>query len=148
MSLRSQLETDMKAAMRARDNEKRDAIRYVLSAVKNAEIDKRAELTPDEEVKLIRSQVKQRQDSIEQFRSGGREDLAAKEESQVAILEKYLPQQMPDEELREFVMQGVAETGATGPKDMGKVMGALNPKTDGRVDGRRLSAAVRDVLAG
>jgi uncharacterized protein YqeY len=148
MSLRSQLETDMKAAMRARDNEKRDAIRYVLSAVKNAEIDKRAELTPDEEVKLIRSQVKQRQDSIEQFRSGGREDLAAKEESQVAILEKYLPQQMSDEELREFVMQGVAETGATGPKDMGKVMGALNPRTDGRVDGRRLSAAVRGALAG
>lgn len=148
MSLRSQLETDMKAAMRARDNERRDAIRYVLSAVKNAEIDKRAELTPDEEVKLIRSQVKQRQDSIEQFRSGGREDLAAKEESQVAILEKYLPQQMSDEELWEFVKQGIAETGAEGPKDMGKVMGALNPRTGGRVDGKRLSSAVRDALAG
>jgi uncharacterized protein YqeY len=148
VSLRSQLETDMKAAMRARDNEKRDAIRYVLSAVKNAEIDKRAELTPDEEVKLIRSQVKQRQDSIEQFRSGGREDLAAKEESQVTILEKYLPQQMSDEELREFVKQGIAEIGAEGPKDMGKVMGTLNPRTGGRVDGKRLSSVVRDALAG
>ncbi len=148
MSLRSQLETDMKAAMRARDNEKRDAIRYVLSAVKNAEIDKRAELTPDEEVKLIRLQVKQRQDSIEQFRSGGREDLAAKEESQVTILEKYLAQQMSDEELREFVKQGIAETGAEGPKDMGKVMGILNPRTGGRVDGKRLSSVVRDALAG
>ena len=148
MSLRTQLENDMKAAMRARDNEKRDAIRYVLSAVKNAEIDKRSELTPDEEVKLIRSQVKQRQDSIEQFRSGGREDLAAKEESQVRILEKYLPQQMSDEELNEFVKKGIEETGAEGPQDMGKVMGALTSKTDGRVDGRRLSAAVRDALAG
>ena len=148
MSLKTELEADMKSAMRARDNETRDAIRYVLSAVKNAEIDKRADLTPDEEIKLIRSQVKQRQDSIEQFRSGGREDLAAKEESQVRILEKYLPQQMSDEELQEFVKQGVVETGAEGPKDMGRVMGALSSKADGRVDGRRLSAAVRDALSG
>lgn len=148
MSLKSRLETDMKAAMRARDAETRDAIRYVLSAVKNAEIEKRSELTADEEIKLIRSQVKQRQDSIEQFRSGGRDDLAAKEESQVKILEKYLPQQMSDDELVEFVRQGIAEVGAEGPKDMGKVMGALSGKADGRVDGRRLSSAVRDALAG
>lgn len=147
MSLRKQLETDMKEAMRARDNERRDAIRYVLSAVKNAEIDKRAELSPDEEVKLIRSQVKQRQDSIDQFRSGGREDLAEKEESQVRILEGYLPQQMSDEELDEFVKQGVAESGAEGPNDMGKVMGLLSGRSQGRVDGRRLSTAVRNALA-
>lgn len=148
MSLRTQLESDVKDAMRARDNERRDALRYVLSAVKNAEIDKREELTPDEEMKLIRTQVKQRQDSIEQFRSGGRDDLAAKEESQVRILEEYLPQQMSDEELTEFVKQGVTEAGAEGPKDMGKVMGLLNNKAEGRVDGRRLSSAVRDALAG
>lgn len=147
MSLRKQLETDMKEAMRARDNERRDAIRYVLSAVKNAEIDKRAELSPDEEVKLIRTQVKQRQDSIDQFRSGGREDLAEKEESQVRILEGYLPQQMSDEELDEFVKQGVAESGAEGPNDMGKVMGLLSGRSQGRVDGRRLSTAVRNALA-
>jgi len=146
MSLKSQLESDMKDAMRARENETRDAIRYVLSAVKNAEIDKKGELSEEEELKLIRSQVKQRMDSIEQFRAGGREDLAAKEESQVRILEKYLPQQMSDEELEAFVRQGIEETGAEGPKDMGKVMGTLNKKTDGRVDGKRLSTAVRSAL--
>jgi uncharacterized protein YqeY len=148
MSLKSQLEADMKAAMRARDSETRDAIRYVLSALKNAEIDRRGELTEEEELKLIRSQVKQRMDSIEQFRNGGREDLAAKEESQVKILEQYLPQQMSDEELERFVRQGIDEIGAAGPQDMGKVMGALNKTAEGRVDGRRLSTAVRNALAG
>lgn len=147
MSLKSQLESDMKDAMRARENETRDAIRYVLAAVKNAEIAKKGELSEEEELKLIRAQVKQRVDSIEQFRNGGREDLAAKEESQVKILEKYLPQQMSDEELDGFVRQGIEETGAEGPKDMGKVMGALNKKSDGRVDGKRLSTAVRNALA-
>jgi uncharacterized protein len=147
MSLKTQMEADVKAAMKARDAETRDAIRYVLSAVKNAEIDKRAELTPEEELKLIRSQVKQRQDSIEQFRAGGREDLAEKEESQVRILERYLPQQMEDDELDQFVKAGIAEAGAEGPKDMGKVMGILTPRSEGRVDGKRLSTAVRNALA-
>lgn len=148
MSLRTQLENAMKDAMRARENEKRDALRYVLAALKNAEIEKRGELSEEDELKLLRSQVKQRQDSIEQFRAGAREDLAAKEESQVRILEHYLPQQMSDEELETFVRQGIDEIGAEGPKDMGKVMGALNKKADGRVDGRRLSTAVRNALAG
>jgi uncharacterized protein len=150
MSLRAQMEEDMKAAMRARDTETRDALRYVLSAVKNAEIDKRAELTEEEELRLLRTQVKQRQDSIDQFRKGGREDLAEKEEAQVRILERYLPQQMSDEELDEFVRAGIAEAGAESPKDMGKVMGLLSAKAkaEGRVDGRRLSTAVRDALAG
>lgn len=138
----------MKAAMKARDTETRDAIRYVLSAVKNAEIEKRGELTEEEELKLIRSQVKQRQDSIEQFRAGGRDDLAEKEQAQVAILERYLPQQMSDEELEAFVREGIAEAGAESPKDMGKVMGLLTPRSQGRVDGRRLSTAVRNALAG
>jgi uncharacterized protein len=97
---------------------------------------------------LIRSQVKQRQDSIEQFRAGGREDLAEKEESQVRILERYLPQQMDDQELDQFVKAGIAEAGAEGPKDMGQVMGLLTPRSEGRVDGRRLSTAVRNALAG
>jgi len=145
--LRARLETDMKQAMRDKDTETRDALRYVLAMVKNAEIDKRSPLTPDEEIALLRTQVKQRQDSIEQFRNGGRDDLAAREESQVAIIERYLPQQMSDEELAAFVQAGIAQAGATGPKDMGKVMGALNRQAAGRVDGRRLSAAVKDALA-
>lgn len=148
MSLREQLTADMKTAMKSRDTETRDLIRYVLSAIKNAEIEQKGELSEEEELKVIRAQVKQRQDSIEQFRSGGRDDLAEKEESQVRILERYLPQQMSDEELDAFVKQGIADAGAEGPKDMGKVMGALTKKADGRVDGRRLSTAVRNALAG
>jgi uncharacterized protein YqeY len=147
MSLRQRLEADMKEAMKARDAERRDAIRYVLSVVKNAEIDKRRDLNEDEEVQLLRTQVKQRQDAIEQFRNGGRDDLAEREASQVALIETYLPQQMSDDELAAFVRQGLEETGAQGPKDMGKVMGLLNKRSEGRVDGRRLSAAVRDALA-
>ncbi len=146
-SLRTLLEQDMKQAMRDKENEKRDAIRYILAMVKNVEINKRAPLTPEEEIGVLRSQIKQRQDSIEQFRNGGREDLAAKEASQVAILEKYLPQQMDDEELAAFVRQGVLDAGAASPKDMGKVMGLLNKRSDGRADGRRLSSAVKAALA-
>ncbi len=146
MSLRQRLEADMKEAMKARDNERRDAVRYVLSAVKNAEIEKRGELSEQEEIALIRTQVKQRQDSIEQFRNGGRDDLAEREASQVTLLETYLPQQMTDDELKEFVRNGIAESGAEGPKDLGKVMGLLSKTADGRVDGRRLSSAVRDAL--
>lgn len=145
-SLRTLLEQDMKQAMRDKENEKRDAIRYILAMVKNVEIDKRAPLTPEEEIGVLRSQIKQRQDSIEQFRNGGREDLAAKEASQVAILEKYLPQQMDNEELAAFVRQGVLDAGAASPKDMGKVIGLLNKRSDGRADGRRLSSAVKAAL--
>lgn len=146
-SLRARLEADVRQAMRDKDTETRDALRYVLAMVKNAEIDRRTALTEAEEIALLRSQVKQRQDSIEQFRGGGREDLAAREEAQVAIIERYLPQQMSDDELAAFVQSGIAEAGAAGPKDMGKVMSLLNPRAAGRVDGRRLSAAVKDALA-
>jgi uncharacterized protein YqeY len=148
MSLRARLEADMKEAMRARDTEGRDTIRYVLSALKNAEIDKRSGLSEEDELKLIRSQVKQRQDSIEQFRAGGRDDLAEREEAQVRIIERYLPQQMDDAELEAFVRAGIEEAGAESPKDMGKVMGLLTARAEGRVDGKRLSSAVRNALAG
>lgn len=148
MTLQEQLSADVKQAMKDRDNELRDTLRFLLSAVKNAEIDKRGPLTDDEELALLRTQAKQRQDSIEQYRAGGRDDLADREAAQLAILERYLPQQMSDDELAAFVQAGVAETGAAGPKDMGKVMGLLNGRSEGRVDGRRLSAAVRAALAG
>ncbi|MGB3327672.1 MAG: GatB/YqeY domain-containing protein [Thermomicrobiales bacterium] len=146
-ALRARLEADMKQAMRDRDNETRDAVRYILAMVKTAEIDKRSPLTEEEGIALLRTQVKQRQDSIEQFRNGGRDDLADREEAQVTIIERYLPQQMTDDELAAFVMQGIAEAGATTPKDMGKVMGLLNRQANGRVDGRRLSAVVKEALA-
>lgn len=147
MTIRQQMESDLKTAMRERDVERRDALRYVISAFKYEEINTRKPLTADDELRLVRQQVKQRQDSIEQFRSGDREDLAEKEELQLRILEAYLPQQMSDEELATFVFNGIAEVGPTGQKDMGKVMAVLNKQTDGRVDGRRLSTAVKDALA-
>ncbi len=147
-SLREQLSNDLKQAMKDRDVELRDTIRFILSAVKNVEIDKRSPLTPEEEISLLRTQAKQRRDSIDQFRAGGRDELADREASQLAILERYLPQQMSDDELAAFVKEGIAAAGAEGPKDMGKVMGLLNKRAEGRVDGRRLSTAVRESLAG
>ncbi len=146
-SLREQLSSDLKQAMKDRDVELRDTIRFILSAVKNVEIDKRSPLTPEEEISLLRTQAKQRRDSIDQFRAGGRDELADREASQLEILERYLPQQMTDDELESFVREGIAEAGAAGPKDMGKVMGLLNKRAEGRVDGRRLSTAVRESLA-
>lgn len=147
-SLKDRLQADMMAAMRAREADKRDALRYLLSGVKTQEIDKRAPLTETEEIAWLKTSAKQRRDSIELFRQGGREDLALREESQLEVLKSYLPQQMSDEELTAFVNQGIAEVGAASPKDMGKVMGLLNPRSEGRVDGKRLSSAVRDALAG
>ena len=147
-SLKDRLQADMMAAMKAREADKRDALRYLLSGVKNQEIDKRAPLTEAEEIAWLRTSAKQRRDSIEMFRQGGREDLAGREESQLEVLESYLPQQMSDEELAAFVKAGIEETGASSPKDMGKVMGLLNPRSEGRVDGKRLSTAVKDALSG
>ena len=147
-SLRDLLSNDLKQAMKDRDVELRDTIRFILSAVKNVEIDKRSPLSPEEEIALLRTQAKQRQDSIEQFRAGGRDELADREMAQLAILERYLPQQMNDEELAEFVRSGVDEVGASGPKEMGKVMGILSKRADGRVAGKRLSSAVQAALAG
>lgn len=148
LSLHEQLSNDLKQAMKDRDVELRDTIRFILSAVKNVEIDKRSPLTSEEEISLLRTQAKQRRDSIDQFRAGGRDELADREASQLAILERYLPQQMSDDEVAAFVKQGIADAAAEGPKDMGKVMGLLNKRAEGRIDGRRLSTAVRESLAG
>lgn len=146
-SLRAQLERDLKQAMKDRDNARRDAVRYLLAAVKNEEIEQRHPLTQQDEVTLLRQQARQRQEAIEQFHAGGRDDLEQRERGQLTIIEHYLPHQMSDDELAAFVENGIAETGASAPKDMGKVMGVLSKRAEGRVDGRRLSAAVRQALA-
>lgn len=147
MSIREQMDADLKTAMKARDTETRDVLRYAISAMKYQEIETKADLSEDEQLKVLRQQIKQRQDSIEQFTTGGREDLVEKEQIQLSILEKYLPQQMSDEDLAKLVADGIAEVGAEGPKDMGKVMGLLKQKAGDGVDGRRLSTAVKDALA-
>src|SRR5690606_25555832 len=102
-SLKERLQDDLKAAMRAKEVDRRDTVRLLISEVKKKEIDLKRELEPADEIQLLQGQAKQRRDSIEQFRAGGREDLVAKEEGQLAIIESYLPQQMTDEELAAFV---------------------------------------------
>lgn len=146
-SLKSRLQDDLKKAMMSKDAPRRDAIRLLVSDVKSREIDLRRELTPDEEIRLLQTQAKQRTEAIEQFRKGGREDLVEKDQHQLQVIESYLPQQMSDEELEAFVNDGIAQIGADGPKDMGKVMGHLSKESNGRVDGRRLSEAVRNKLS-
>jgi uncharacterized protein len=146
-SLRQRLEDDLKTAMKAGDLVARETIRFTLAAIKNAEIEKRGPLSPDDELALLQRETKRRADSIDQFRTGKREDLVAKEEAQLAVLQRYLPAAMSDDELTSLVSTVIAETGAAGPKDMGRVMPVLLQRVAGRADGRRVSAAVRDALA-
>src|SRR5688572_20328911 len=114
-SLRQRLEDDLKTAMKAGDQVGRETIRFTLAAIKNAEIDKRGPLSPDDEIALLQRETKRRADSIDQFRAGKREDLVAKEEAQLAILQRYLPAAMTDEELATLVSSVVADVGASGP---------------------------------
>ncbi|HEV2128719.1 MAG TPA: GatB/YqeY domain-containing protein [Thermomicrobiales bacterium] len=145
-SLKERLTEDMKTAMREKDTARRDTVRLLVSEVKKKEIDLGHGLHAAEELQLLQSQAKQRRDSIEQFRQGGREDLVAREQAQLEVIESYLPQQMTDEELDEFIGEGIAQSGAQDPKDMGKLMGLLSKSSGGRVEGRRLSDAVRHRL--
>ena len=144
--LRQRLEEDLKQAMKSGDQTARDTIRYTLSALKNAEIDKRGPLSPEEATALLQRETKRRGDSIDQFRAGKRDDLVAREEAQLAVVRRYLPAAMSDEELSALIVTAIAETGASGPKDMSKVMPLVLSQSGGRADGRRVSAAVREAL--
>jgi uncharacterized protein len=145
--VRQRLEEDLKSAMRAGDTVSRDAIRYILSAVKNAEIDARGSDAPADSVAALRRLGKQLTDAIEQYQAAGRQDLADHEAAQLAVLKRYLPAELSDEELDALVAATVAETGATGPKDMGRIMPVALQRVAGRADGRRVSAAVKAALA-
>lgn len=147
LATRQRLEEDLKSAMRAGDTTTRDAIRYLLSAVKNAEIDARGTGAAADPDAALRKVAKQLSDAIDQYRAAGRDDLADHESAQLDVLKRYLPQEMSDEDLRAAVAAAIAETGATGPREMGKVMPAALAKTSGRADGRRVSAAVKDALS-
>ena len=147
-TLRQRLEADMKTAMRAGDAPARDAVRYILAAVKNAEIERRGALAPADEQAVLRRIGKQLADAVEQYRAGNREDLAQREQAQLEIVQRYLPAELSDDELGALAAAIVAELGASAPKDMGKVMPVLIERAAGRADGRRLSAAARDALAG
>ena len=148
MTIRERLQEDLKTAMRERDDNARDTIRYILSAIKNAEIDQRGELSQADAIAVLQKQAKQRQEAIEQFRAGQRADLAEREEAQLAVLKRYLPAELTDDEVLDLTREVVTETGASTMKDMSKVMPVLMQRAAGRADGRRLSAAVKTVLAG
>ncbi len=147
MALREKLNEDMKAAMKAREAEKLGALRLLLAAVKQREIDERITLDDAAVVSVVEKMIKQRKDSISQFEKGARQDLADKEKFEVAILEVYLPQQLSQAEVDAIIADAVAATGAKSPADMGKVMGVVKPKLAGRADMGKVSALVKAKLA-
>ena len=148
MSIKDLLTEDMKQAMKDKESGKLrlSVIRMARANIKNIEIDEKRELNDDEVLAVLMKEVKMRQDSLEEFTKAGREELVEQAKQEIAILRKYLPEQLSDEELRALVEEAVAETGAAGPKDMGKVMAALMPKTKGRADGKRINTMVRELL--
>ena len=149
MSLKTQLMDDMKAAMKAKEEGKAKlaVIRMVRAAIKQAEIDGKKELDDNDIMALISKEVKMRRDSIDEFKKGNRDDLVAKNEAEIEVLMAYLPEQLSEAEVRALVEEAIAATGASTPKDMGKVMGALMPKVKGRADGKMVNAIVKELLA-
>jgi len=146
MGLRETIDTDIKNALKSGAKDKLSALRMLSAALKNKQIDKRRLLTEEEIVESVRSLIKQRKDSIELFAKGGRQDLVDKETAEVAVLEVYLPKQLTPEELEVMVRDAVAQTGAQGAKDMGKVMKAIIPLVGGRADGKLISELVKKTL--
>ena len=148
MSLKDQITEDMKTAMRAKDSERLGTIRLLLAAVKQKEIDERVVLDDAAVVAIVDKLIKQRKDSIEAFQKAERKDLADKEAAELLVLQAYLPTRLSLEEVTAEVRAIVAELGATGPGDMGKVMGAVKAKLAGKADMGQVSAAVKAALAG
>ncbi|HWR97311.1 MAG TPA: GatB/YqeY domain-containing protein [Candidatus Methanoperedens sp.] len=146
MSLREQLEGGLKEAMKSGDRVAVAAIRLSLSEIKNAVIDKRRPLEDNEVVNILRSGVKKRQESIEMFTKGGRQDLVDKETAELKVIERFLPAGLPAAELEALVDAAIAETGAASMKDIGKVMKAVLPKVAGRADGAEINKLVRSKL--
>jgi hypothetical protein len=148
MPLKEQLNSDLREALRSGDEHRKAALRMVLAALHNAEIEARAELDEGAILGVLTKEVKQRRESIEEFRKGHREDLVAREEAQLAVIQPYLPQQMTREEIIEAARNVIAEVGARGPSDKGKVMPVLINQLRGRADGREINAVVTELLAG
>jgi len=147
MALREKLNEDMKTAMKAREQAKLDALRLLLAAVKQREVDERITLDDAAVVSVIEKMIKQRKDSIAQFEKAQRQDLADKEKFEIAVIEAYMPKQLSPAEVEAIVAEAVASTGAKSPADMGKVMGAVKAKLAGRADMGKVSALVKAKLA-
>jgi uncharacterized protein YqeY len=146
--LSARIESAMRDAMRARDERRTQTLRMAMAAAHNLRIAKGRELTDDEVIDVLGTQVKQRRESIAVFRDAGREERAAAEEAEAAILAEFLPAQLSPDEIAALARDAIAETGATSAADVGRVMGRLAPQTRGRADGRTVSDIVRRLLAG
>ncbi|MBN3857419.1 MULTISPECIES: GatB/YqeY domain-containing protein [unclassified Paraburkholderia] len=146
MSLKDRINDDMKAAMRARESERLATIRLLLAAIKQREVDERVTLDDAGITAVIDKMIKQRKDSISQFEAAARTDLVEKEQAELAVLATYMPEQLSDAEIAAEVQAAVAEVGAAGPQDMGKVMGVLKPKLAGRADMTAVSGLVKAAL--
>lgn len=148
MALREQLNEDVKAAMKAREQARLDSLRLLLSAVKQREVDERITLDDAGVISVVEKMIKQRKDSISQFEKGARQDLADKEKFEISVLEAYLPQQLSAAEVDAIIAEAVASVGAKSPADMGKVMGIVKPKLAGRADMGKVSGLVKAKLTG
>ncbi len=146
-SLKDRITEDMKSAMRAKQSDRLGAIRLLLAAIKQKEVDERVAVDDGAVLGIIEKLIKQRNDSIEQFDKAGRTDLAGKERAELQLLKEYLPQQMSDAELAAAIDAAIAESGATGPQAMGKAMALLKPRIAGRADMGKASALVKQRLA-
>ena len=148
MSLKVRITDDMKTAMRAKETARLGTIRLLLAAVKQKEVDDRAELDDAAISSIVEKLIKQRKDSISQFQAAGRDDLVAAEQAELAVLQAYLPEQLSAAEVEAAVLAAIAEANATSPKDMGKVMTLLKPRLAGRTDMGEVSAVIKARLAG
>ncbi len=147
MSLKQQITEDMKAAMRAKETARLGAIRLLLAAMKQREVDERIELTDADVVAIIEKMLKQRRDSISQYKAANRQDLVDVEELEVSILQTYMPQQLGEADIIAAIAEAIAATGAAGPQDMGKVMGVVKPKLAGRADMGKVSGLIKAQLS-
>ncbi|MBU7005899.1 GatB/YqeY domain-containing protein [Phosphitispora fastidiosa] len=148
MSLKQTLTEDMKAAMKARESGKKrlSVIRMVISSLKNAEIDKRAELSEDEVIEVLSREVKKRKDAREEYERAGRQDIADGLRDEIDILMNYLPEQMSEAEIRRLVKEVIDEVKPSGPREMGKVMGKLMPVVKGKADGKLVNLIVKEMI--
>jgi hypothetical protein len=147
MNLRNQINNDVKEAMKAKDTKKRDALRLLTSAFKQIEVDERKELSDEDVIKIIQTQIKRRNDAASQYKDAGRDDLMQIELDEIAYYEVYLPKQLTDDEICSAIKEIIADLGASTMKDMGKVMGAANKTLAGQADGKRISDCVKKSLA-
>ncbi|HXS26482.1 MAG TPA: GatB/YqeY domain-containing protein [Steroidobacteraceae bacterium] len=147
MSLKDRITEDMKSAMRAGERERLSTIRLILAAIKQREVDERITLDDTQVLSVLERMLKQRRESIAQFESGGRADLVAKESAELAIVQSYLPAQLSDSEVAALIDEAIRATGAASLKDMGKVMGAVKAKAQGRTDMAALSARIKERLS-